>query len=503
MEKRIANTLQARRLGIDTLHEPVVFMRLDCPVCRSEGFEAHSRVEITAGSRRIVATLNVVHGDLLSPGEAGLSEIAWSMLHVEPGEMLHFAHPAPVDSMSFVRAKVYAERLNEGQLDAIIRDITAGLYSNVELAAFITGCANSNLDRDEIVSLTRAMVNVGERLSWSQPMVVDKHCVGGLPGNRTTMIVVPICAALGLTMPKTSSRAITSPSGTADAMEVLAPVDLTLPQMRNVVEREHGCIVWGGAMYLSPADDILVRVERSLDLDSEGQLIASVLSKKIAAGSTHAVLDLPVGPTAKVRSEAAAHTLAELLESTARSLGLYVRTLVSDGTQPVGRGIGPALEAKDVLAVLQGADGAPADLRERALAIAEAVVEMAGLAVDGEARRLVEAVLDDGRAWHKFMAICDAQGGMREVPEAAHQRPVSAPYAGIVQAVDNRMLSRVAKLAGAPQAKAAGLVMGVRVGDRVEAGQPLFTVHAEAPGELDYALEYCARHPGIVALEAS
>ena len=143
-------------------------------------------------------------------------------------------------------------------------------------------------------------------------------------------------------------------------METLAPVELDTAAMRRVVEREGGCIVWGGAATLSPADDMLIRVERPLDLDSEGQLVGSVLSKKKAAGSTHVVIDMPIGPTAKVRSEEAAARLSALLEGVGKAIGLTLRVLTTDGRQPVGRGIGPALEARDVLAVLQGQAGCAA-----------------------------------------------------------------------------------------------------------------------------------------------
>ena len=495
------NSLVPRRLGIDTHQEPVVYMRADWPVCRSEGFAGHSRVQVRSGSREITATLNIVRGSLLGTDEVGLSEAAWKLLQPAPDARVSFAHPVAVDSMSYVRAKAYGQRLSETQFDAVISDVVAGRYTDVELAAFITACADSNLSHEEITSLTRAMIGAGERLTWPYQRVMDKHCVGGLAGNRTTMIVVPVAAALGLVMPKTSSRAITSPSGTADTMEVLAPVDLSLEQMRAVVEREGACIAWGGAVHLSPADDIMVRVERVLDLDSEGQMVASVLSKKAAAGSTHVVLDLPVGPTAKVRSIAAAHRLQHLLEQTAHAIGLKVRTIISDGWQPVGRGIGPALEARDVLAVLRNEAGAPPDLRTHALDIATAVVELAGLSQGEEARSLATTMLTEGHAWTRMQAICEAQGGMREIPRAAQTHEIAAPHAGRVNAIDNRLLSRVAKLAGAPSAPAAGLELLVRLDDEVVRGQPLFRLHADSPGDLGYALEFASRHAGIIALE--
>ena len=346
------------------------------------------------------------------------------------------------------------------------------------------------------------MVDVGETLSWNAYPVVDKHSVGGLPGNRTTPIVVSIVTSCGLTMPKTSSRAITSPAGTADTMETLAPVALDLKTMRRVVEQEGGCIVWGGAVRLSPADDILISVERALDLDSEGQLIASVLSKKIAAGSSHVVLDIPVGPTAKVRSAEDAHRIAQGLVEVAEAFGLKAKPVFTDGTQPVGRGIGPALEARDVLAVLDNAAHAPHDLRERAVLLAATLLELAGKAPEGTGHAMAEQVLASGQAAAKFRRICEAQGGMRTPPVASHRHPVCASHAGRVVAVDNRRLARVAKLAGAPDDKAAGVELHVTLGHEIERGHPLYTIHAETPGELDYALEYALANPDIYIVTA-
>ena len=350
--------------------------------------------------------------------------------------------------------------------------------------------------------LTRAMVEVGQRLAWPSPLVVDKHCVGGLPGNRTTPLVVAIAAANGLVMPKTSSRAITSPAGTADTMETLAPVDLDLDTLRRVVQAEGACLAWGGAMHLSPADDIFVRVERELDIDTEGQLIASVLSKKIAAGASHVVIDIPVGPTAKVRSLDAARHLATRLVAVAAHFGLGLRCLFTDGSQPVGRGIGPALEARDVLAVLRGEPDAPADLRERAALVAGAVLEMGGVVAEGAGVQRALDTLDNGQAWDKFQRICQAQGGLREPPRAAHVKPLRAGHAGRVVHIDNRKLSRLAKLAGAPDRPAAGVHLRVRLGDELAAGQPLLFLHAQTPGELGYALDYARDAGDIIRIEA-
>ena len=386
MEHADGAHLRLRRLGIDTYREFVVFMHRDCLVCRSEGFQVRSRVRVTVGDRSITATLYVVGDAILGMAEASLSEAAWIALAANAGDIARMSHPEPVASDSFLRKKIYGGTLSGPELAATVGDIAGHAYDDIRLAAFVTACAGDRLDLAETIGLTEAMVKVGDRLNWTSTVVADKHCVGGLPGNRTTMILVPIIAAAGLCIPKTSSRAITSPAGTADAMEALTTVGLDLAAMRKVVEKEGGCIVWGGSVALSPADDILIGVERPLDLDSEGQLIASVLSKKIAAGSTHVVLDLPVGPTAKIRDQVAALRLAERLRQVAGHFGLVVDLVLSDGSQPVGRGIGPALEARDVLAVLGNRADAPADLRDRALTLAAHLIDLArpGMAGAGQ-----------------------------------------------------------------------------------------------------------------------
>lgn len=495
------NRLWLRRLGIDTYHEAVIYMREDCSICRSEGFEAQSRILVKHNEDSIIATLNVVKNDLLAPGEASLSEVAWLKLNADEGQWIELSHPPLIDSLSKVRAKIYGKHLSEYDYREIIRDITENRYSDIDLSAFISACAGERMEQDEIISLTKAMIAAGERLDWQHSLVMDKHCVSGLLGNRTTLLIVPIIAAFGLTMPKTSSRAITSPAGTADTMETLAPVTLNLKQMQRVVEKEGGCIVWNGAVKLSPADDILIRVERALDIDSEGQLIASVLSKKAAVGSTHVILDIPVGTTAKVRSFETAQKLSRKFKVVGEAVGLKIQTIISDGSQPVGCGIGPALEARDVLAVLQNEKNAPDDLRERALILAGYILEMSGQVTEGKGRKIAQEILETGRAWEKFLAICEAQGGLRELTRAKFIEPILAQTTGIVTAVDNRKLARVAKLAGAPQAQTAGVEFLAPISFRVEIGQPLYTVHAETAGELNYALEYIKSNPGIINVE--
>lgn len=495
--------LRARRMQVDTLREAVVYLRRDSQICRSEGFAAQARLQVEYGEVVVVATLQTVTGDWLELDEIGLSEAALLALDVADGAWVRVRHMTPVESFRHVRGRMFGEAFSPAALDEVVADIAAGRYSSIQISAFLTACTGNRLSDDEIMSLTRAMVATGKTLRWQGDCIVDKHSVGGLPGNRTTPIVVAIVTSQGVVMPNTSSRAITSPAGTADTMETMAPVDLSLEEMRSVVQEVGGCIVFGGAAGLSPADDILIQIERPLDLDSEAQMMASILSKKLAAGSTHVLIDIPVGLTAKIRSRYASALFSERLRTIGRALGLDISTYVCEGDQPIGRGIGPSLEARDVLSVLQNRSCAPPDLLSKSVQIAGRLLEMGGKVLPGDGEACARAVLTSGLAWQQFQRICEAQGGMREPLVGRHSKPVTARHPGVVTAVDNRHLAQVAKMAGAPVAARAGVVFEASIGTPVSAGQPLFTIYAQSQGELEYAYEYACRFPSIVAVGES
>jgi thymidine phosphorylase len=493
-------SLRARRVGIDTWREFVAYLHRACPLYRTEGYIALSKVEVRANGRRLLATVNIVDDErIVGERELGLSEEAWAELGVTPGAPIEIALAEPPASIAALRTKLRGEVLPRADWFALVRDIAERRYSKIELAAFVTATAQTELERDEVLALTEAMVAAGRRLDWRETPVVDKHCVGGIPGNRTSMLLVPIVAAHGMLIPKTSSRAITSPAGTADTMAVLADVALGVERMQAIVRELRGCLAWGGTAGLSPADDVLISVERPLGIDSPGQMVASILSKKLAAGSTHLVIDIPVGPSAKVRSQDAALQLKKLFEAVGRQLGLVLDVVVSDGRQPVGRGIGPVLEARDVMAVLHNDPGAPLDLRQKALRLAGRVIEFSPDVRGGEGYAIARDILDSGRALAKMEAIVAAQGARdfdwRHPPLAPLSFEVTAPTAGRLAAYDNEGLARIARLAGAPKSPGAGVDLIVTPGATLRAGDPLYRVHAQYASELEFARERVARDP--------
>jgi len=501
MTDKILQPLAIKRVAIDTYKENVAYLHRDCPTYRTEGFQALAKLEIDANNgetRRVLAVLNVVDDDsLVSVGELGLSEQAFQHLGLPEGAQVRVTQAEPPRSLDAVHRKIAGEALSREDFRAIAEDVIDNRYSRMEIAAFLVAAAQAGLERDEVMHLTTAMVDTGERLDWGESFVADKHCIGGIPGNRTSMLVVPIVAAHGMLIPKTSSRAITSPAGTADTMAVLAKVDLPITQLGDIVRRQRGCLAWGGTARLAPMDDLLISVERPLFVDSPGQLVASILSKKVAAGSTHLLVDIPVGPTAKVRKMNEALQLRKLFEYVGDNQGLHIEVIITDGTQPIGRGIGPVLEARDVMQVLTNDPAAPQDLRQKALRLAGRVLEFDPDVRGGEGYAIARDILDSGRALDKMNAIIDAQGRVEHRLQPGQlSYEVKAPRKGVVTAIDNLQMARIARLAGAPMDIAAGVDLLKKVGDPVKKGEPLYIMYADFPADYRFAMERIEQNNG-------
>jgi len=495
--------LRIKAIAIDTLRENVVLLSRGCRALRPERLKGVRKIAIEANGASLIASILISDDSAnLADDEVGVTTPALRRLGVAAGGIVQVRLAPPAQSLEALQAKIRGETLSASDMAKVVADLAGHKLSDIEVSAFLVACAGF-MTTDEVLALTRAMVDVGARLSWAKDLVVDKHCIGGVPGNRTTMIIAPIVAAHGLTMPKTSSRAITSPAGTADAMQVLARVDLDAQAMRAVVDACNACIVWGGHVNLSPADDVLISVERPLALDTPEQMVASILSKKIAAGTTHLVLDMPIGPTAKIRSSAYAHRIRKLFEFVSQRCGLHIDVVVSDGSQPIGRGVGPVLEARDVLAVLRRDADAPLDLYARAIALAGRVLEFDPALGGGRGEACATELLQSGAALKAMDAIIEAQGPAANTPQiGALVHEVRADRAGFVNAIDCFRIASIARMAGAPTDPGAGLDLQRRIGARVTKGDVLYRIHGEEVADFALAVEAAGQESGIKVTSA-
>jgi thymidine phosphorylase len=477
--------LEMRSGGDRVVHLPCVDAGKHLPA-----WQGGEQVELSAdagrGISRVWARAHVGGaGAELAASEVGLSRETFEALGAPQGSRVAVrVIPEPRSRELLVR-KIRGEALSEAHYRRLLRDIVEGRYADRELTAFLVA-ATWRLSDAEVLSLARVRTSLAHRCTWNESIVVDKHSMGGVPGSRITPIVVSLVAAHGLAMPKTSSRAITSAAGTADVMEAVARVDLTVQEVQRCVTQARACIAWNGRLNHSMLDVVMNAVTRPLGLDSTRWSVASILSKKKAAGATHVIVDLPYGAHAKLRTERAALDLAALFEVTGAGIGLHVRALATDGSRPIGRGIGPALELRDVLFVLDNHVDAPCDLREKALRFAGQILawdSSVGSAEKG--RALAQALLQSGAARRAFARIVQAQGQHEEPARpSALTHLVRAEHDGVVAGIGGWAIAGIARLAGAPVDKGSGIDLLCQVGDVVRADDPLYRIHAATSDSL-------------------
>jgi len=427
-------------------------------------------------------------------GEIGLFREICKYRRVKNGEPVSLKVLSRPLSIQAIRKKLLGKSLDYEEMYSIIYDIVHHKLSKVEITYFVASSYAKHFSNEELFYMTKAMAETGEVLKFPNRVIADKHSVGGVAGNRTTMVVVPIVASYNVTIPKTSSRAITSPAGTADTMEVLAPVAIPFNKVKKILKQINCCMIWGGGFRLAPADDYIIRVQRSLALEPLDKMVVSIMAKKVAMGVTHLVVDLPYGPSVKLHDYDEALQVRSKFQYLAKRFNIKIKCVLTETHEPVGRGIGPSLEARDVLRVLQRKDYRPSDLEKKSIRLAGKLLELAGRTRKGKGHMLAAEALTSGRAWKKMQQIIKAQGGNPNVDSedltlAAIRQRYHAPCSGKVLDIDDEMVDEVARILGAPHEKLAGIYINKRIGQKVRKTERLYTLYAQTQDRIDLALE--------------
>lgn len=474
---------------------PEVFLRVED--ARAIGVRAMDRVRVRspAMEAEFPAVVNVAGGFVL-PGKIGLSRELAQRIQIKAGLPLE-VRPAPrPPSIDAIRRKLDGRELSPAEVAQVIHDIAGGHLTAIELTCWAAGVHTHGMSEDETVACVQAMVDTGERIDWQGEECYDVHSVGGVPGNKYAPVVVAICAAAGLKVPKTSSRAISSACGTADFVEALMPVALGAADLKRITQEVGATLAWGGGVSLAPADDEIIRVEYPLGLDPPAQVVASVLSKKVAMGVRKVLIDLPMGPGAKVHDAQEAAAMAEAFRKVGARLGLDVRCETTNGGRILGRAIGPILEAREMLALLEEGTG-PADLVGKCTLLAGRLLEMGGKAKPGTGAAMAGMLLTTRAAHRKLLDIAHAQGGSATVTAAKLTPGAHAFEARALRdarfELDNAAAVAIARAAGSPHAKGAGLLLLHELGEQIRAGQPAFRVHADTASRLAIAWDTTQR----------
>lgn len=414
--------------------------------------------------------------------------------------MSHATKQLAIDA---IKKKLVGKRLSYQEIFSIMDEIANKKLSPVLTTYFAAAGFKEGFDNEELYHLTRAMVATGPHLHF-KGIVADKHSTGGVAGTRTTMILVPIVAAAGIQIPKNSSRAITSPAGTADTMEVLAPVTFAPHQIERLVAKAGGCIVWGGHLGLAPADDIIIQVEAPLGFESFDKIIVSIMAKKVASGDTHLVLDIPVGPTLKIQHYKDAEVIAKKFTYLAEKFHINVAIDINETRQNAGRGIGPVLEARDVLQVLEQHKDRPLALEAKALRLAGKLLSLCFADMPGKKEVIGEDVARDiltsGRALAKMRDIIKTQGGdasvnSKDLAPGKYRQNISTHHAGKINGMNNQQIAIICKILGCPTDKKAGMYLTRKLDERVDKGDILCTLYASDPYRLKEAGETMKNMP--------
>jgi len=459
--------------------------------CQKFGIRPGDGLVMHLKGQSIAAYVDVTD-TLVKSGEVGIFEDLAQRFSIEQGEKLEFSLLGKPQSLDAIQKKMLGKRLTYKEMYSIISDIVSRKLNDVAVAFFVASSFFERISERELFYLTKAMAETGRKINFPG-IVADKHSVGGLCGNETTPIIVPIIASFDIYIPKTCSRAITSASGTADTFETVAPVSFATKQLQKIVKKTKGCIVWGAGDVV-PSDARIIEVASQLFIESFPKMVSSIMAKKVALGVKYLVIDIPVNPTAKIKSLRQARQLKKIFEYIAEKFGMKIKVSINAAKDPVGRGIGPALQIRDDLKVLEQKEDRPKDLEKRAVELAGYILELTNKAKEGQGRKLAQEALKSGKALKKLKEIIAAQGGnpnisSEKIKLAKTTYILKAKKSGKVKSIHNCNLAEICRILGSPFIKGAGIYLNKQVGEKVKKGDALCTFYTETPFRLNLALK--------------
>lgn len=458
------------------------------------GVHANERISIkTKSGKEFSMILDIMENGLVKNREIAVTSEVKDILNLKLNQKVDVSLAPAKKSLELIKKKLNNKSLNQKEISEIISDIVNNSISEPEIALFISAMHQNGTTMNETIYLIKAILGTGKILNLGKKITVDKHSIGGIAGNRTTPLVVSICAAAGLACPKTSSRAITSAAGTADVIDAIAKVDFNMKEIKKIINKTNGCMVWGGSLGMVPADSKIIHVEKLLKIDPQAQLLASIMSKKLAMGSKYILIDIPYGKSAKV-SKKNAKELARKFEKLGRYFKKNLKVVLTDGSQPIGNGIGPILELIDIINILDPKKQGPLDLEKKSLFLAGELLEMTGKAKKGKGTEMAEGILRSGEAFKKFKEIIKAQKGkIKNFELSKIKKDIFSNKKGTINSIDNKLMNSLARTAGCPSDKFAGVHLDCHVGTSVKKGERLLTIYAESRSRLNEATEFYKR----------
>jgi len=402
-----------------------------------------------------------------------------------------------------IRKKRDGAELSPYEIEAFVNSYTKGDIPDYQVSAWLMAVVLRGMTRPETAALTDAMLRSGEVLDFSSMAArkVDKHSTGGV-GDKTSLVLAPLAAAAGVTVPMISGRGLGHTGGTLDKLEAIPGFNVNLPVavFRRVLDT-CGCAMIGQTAEIAPADRKLYALrDVTGTVESPYLICASIMSKKLAEGIDALVLDVKTGSGAFMKNEKDAAFLADLMVETGERMGKQVVALITDMDQPLGNMIGNALEVVEVMDVLRGAG--PQDLRELCLELAGWMLSLGGVATSvAEGKQQSARLISSGAALERFRQMVALQGGNvraiddpKKLPQAKHNMPVKSAAAGYIMAMQCEQIGTACVILGGGRERkedsvdhAVGIVLHKKVGDRVGAGEVLATIYYNDESKAQHA----------------
>lgn len=479
--------LSLKYVAINSFNENIVYLHRNCEAYRVDDIKNITKIEIHGGAEPVCAFLEIVEDEtIVAPSQLGVNKQAFDQLNLPEGANVTISLSTPAPSVASIKRKISGNVLYDSEYKAIIKDIEAKKYSNMDITSFLVA-TGSFMTVQEILALTEALAG-DEVIHWdSENIVVDHLCLGGVPGNKTDIIITAIVSAYGLPIPKTASRSLTSCSGVADTFEVLANVDLDEKSLRKIIKEHRGAIVNYSNLPITHANKAISSVQRSLGIVKQEHVIASVIAIKLATGISHLLVDIPVGTHSHIKTTNDALRIRKMIEYVGDMLNLQIDAVITDGSEPIGNGVGGVLEARDVMKVLRNKEDAPQDLMEKSLFLAGRIIEFDPKVRGGQGYHIAKEILTSGRALESLNRIIYAQGKAPQARLGRLTRDITATKSGVVTSINNSRINRIGVLAGAQQNAGAGLDLLKKIGDVVEPGDILYRVHSVNANDFAFA----------------
>ena len=382
------------------------------------------------------------------------------------------------------------------EMYSIIKDISENKLDDIMMTYYVASSFAHPTTDEETYLTAKAMAECGVTFKYPKgEIIADKHCIGWVPGNETTMALIPLIASLGIKIPKNFSKSITSPAATGECVNVLMNINFNKEWIEELIKKVNCCLVWWGGLDLAPADDKLIKVQYPLSMQSKAKVVSSIMAKKYAMWVTHSLIDIPVGPTAKVTSLKEARDWKKRFEIVGKKLGMKMSVQITKAHEVIGNWVGATLQVREVLRILQQHPERAKDLENKIIFLAGRLIENIWLAkTKRSAEALARKQLESWAAWNKMKEIIEAQGGNPDVDSETLELgkftyDIVATKSGKMKVMDLHDVNAICRKLGCPVIDQAGMYIYKKLGSAIKQGDVIATLYANDETSLKSGIE--------------